>query len=31
MDGTFGKEKGWNVTFRDEWNLWEGKRVERKF
>jgi hypothetical protein len=29
--GTFGRKKGWNGTFRDGWNLWEGKMVERNF
>ncbi len=31
MDGTYRREKGWNGTFRDGWNFWEGRGVERNY
>ncbi len=31
LDGTFGREEGLNGTFRDGWNLFEGKILERYF
>ncbi len=29
MNGTYGREKGWNGSFRDGWNFIGGKRVVR--